>query len=144
VNARVACAAALALLAGSIGVATASPAARPIVTISRHGGLCVTGSECRSVLRIGDRTISGRGYVSRRLAPGERAALLRAIAKLDLRALRAHPFTGTCPIAYDGFESVYRFRGFAPALPACTYDVRRVEAVRLVERLLASLRPARR
>jgi hypothetical protein len=144
VNARVVCVAAVAVLAGSIGVPTASPAGQPIVTITRHGGLCVSGGACRSVARIGDRTISWDGYVPRRLAPGERAALLRAIATLDLRALRAHPFRGTCPIAYDGFESVYRFRGFARPLPACTYDLRKVEAVRLVERLLASLRPAHR
>ena len=41
-------------------------------------------------------------------------------------------------MAYDGQESVYRFRGFAPSIPSCKYDVRRIRAVRLTERLLAS------
>jgi hypothetical protein len=102
-------------------VASTRPQAAPrlIVTVVRHGGLCATGSECRSVLRISDSTISGQGYVSRRLSRSARGALLRAIAKLDAASLRAHPFTGTCPTAYDGAESIYRFRGFALALPSC-------------------------
>ena len=94
-------------------------------------------------MRIGDTTISGDGYTPRRLGPGERAGLLRAIAGLDAGYLRAHPFTGTCPTAYDGSESVYRFRGFPRTLAACTFDLRGVEAVRVAERLLGTLRPSR-
>jgi hypothetical protein len=124
--------------------ATAVRSVAPIVSVTRHGGLCVSGSECRSTLRIDDRTISGDGYASRRLKPSERAALLRAVRTLDARYLRAHPFAGTCPIAYDGNESIYRFRGFPRALASCTYDLRGVEAVRLAERLLGTLRPTRR
>ena len=56
------------------------------MTVVRHGGLCITGSECRSTLRIDDTTISGEGYRPRRLAPAERTALLAAIGKLDLRS----------------------------------------------------------
>jgi hypothetical protein len=136
------------LLAAPLGAAPASSrlarSGAPIVVVVRHGGLCVTGRECRSELRIDDATVSGEGYRSRPLAASERAALLRAIGKLDLRSIRAHPFTGTCPTAYDGSESIYRFRRFPRALPSCTYDLRRVEAVRLVEKLLASLLPAPR
>ena len=47
-------------------------------------------------------------------------------------------FTGTCPIAYDGQERHYRFTGKRP-LHSCTNDLRRVKAVQLVDRLLASL-----
>jgi hypothetical protein len=135
--------------AGAVLVAAATGTARvrgpePIVSVVRHGGLCLAGTECRSVLRIDDSTVSGEGYRPRRLRPAERAALLRSIARLDPGYLRAHPFRGTCPIAYDGTESVYRFRGFARRLASCTYDLRRVEAVRLAERLLATLRPKRR
>jgi hypothetical protein len=132
---------AVALLA--VAAATAQAAApKPLVTVVRHGGLCVTGSECRSTLRIDDTTVSGAGFRPRRLSAAERSALLAAIAKLDLRYLKAHPFRGTCPVAYDGSEAIYRFRGFPGALPSCTYDLRRVEAVRLVETLLARLKPA--
>jgi hypothetical protein len=112
----------------------------PLVTIVRQGGLCAPGQACRFVFRIGDAMITAPGYVSRRLAPAERRALLRAIAALDLAAIRKHPFHGTCPIAYDGQESVYRFRGFSTPLASCTFDLERVPAVRLAERLIATLR----
>jgi hypothetical protein len=139
---RFACISALALLVGLVAVASGPAAApAPIVTVVRHGGLCASRTECRWVLRITDTTISGDGYVSRRLPLASRVALLRAIKKLSLAYLRAHPFKGTCPTAYDGAESTYRFRGFATALPSCTFDLSNVDAVRLTNRLLATLRP---
>jgi hypothetical protein len=74
----------------------------------------------------------------------ERVGLLRAIGKLDVNYLRAHPFAGTCPTAYDGSESIFRFRGFSRPLASCTYDLRGVEAIRLTELLLGTLRPTHR
>jgi hypothetical protein len=140
---RVVAVALIATVALAMGAAGAASPARvaPIVSVTRHGGLCRTASECTSVLIIGDASISGEGFKTRRLAPADRSALLRAIGRLDLAYLRAHPFKGTCPTAYDGQESIYRFRGFARSLPGCTYDLRGVEAVRLVERLIGTLRP---
>jgi hypothetical protein len=125
----------------SISIDSGAASRFPIVSVTRHGGLCVTGSECRATLQIGDTTISGDGYRPRRLETRERSALLRAIHALDAQYLRAHPFAGTCPTAYDGSESIYRFRGFPRALASCTYDLRGVQAVRLTERLLGTLRP---
>lgn len=93
------------------------------------------------MLRITDTTISGSEYKPRALRPSERRALLRAISALSPAYLAAHPFRGTCPIAYDGQESIYRFRGFPRALASCKYDLRGVRAVQLVERLLATLKP---
>jgi hypothetical protein len=123
------------------GASSTAPTRLPIVTVIRHGGLCVTGSECRFVLRITDASISGQGYVSRRLPSVSRTALLHAVARLNVAYLRAHPFKATCPTAYDGTESIYRFRGFPHALRSCTDDLRGVEAVRLTERLLSTLKP---
>jgi hypothetical protein len=114
---------------------------QPLVTVVRHGGLCISGTQCRSTFRITDATISGDGFKPRPLGVRERAGLLRSIEKLDRGYLRRHPFTGTCPIAYDGTESIYRFRGFQPALASCRHDLRGVEAVRLTERLLRTLQP---
>jgi hypothetical protein len=132
------------LLAASIG-ATPSAArpnagAKPIVTVVEHGGLCRSG-ECRTVFRITDTTITGSGYVPRRLAASDRAALLGAIRALRPAYFRAHPFTGMCPTAYDLTESIYRFRGFARPLASCTYDLRGVKAVALTDRLLRKLKP---
>ncbi len=98
----------------------------PIVSVVRHGGLCISGSECRSTFRITDTIVTGDGYRARRLKPAERAELLRALKAFDPAYLAAHPFTGTCPIAYDGQES---------SLPLS----RRQASARVVH-----LRPARR
>jgi hypothetical protein len=130
---------AAAVFAGS-SAARVEAGAQPIVAVVRHGGLCVTGSECRTTLRIGDRTISGRGYVPRPLSAADRVALLRAIGALDLAYLRTHPFRGTCPTAYDGSETIYRFRGFSTTIRSCTYDVRGIRAVQLADRLLGTLK----
>jgi hypothetical protein len=143
---------AVVLAAGLVGFAVpgsgagrdlASPPPPPLVTVARHGGLCVSGRECRFVFRIGDSMITAPGYVPRRLASSERRTLVRAIAALDLAAIRQHPFHGTCPISYDGQESVYRFRGFSTPLASCTFDLERVPAVRLAARLIATLHPLR-
>jgi hypothetical protein len=118
-------------------------APQPLVRVVRDGGFCRPPGCPPTWLQISETTISGDGYVSRPLKPADRAALLRAIGKLDVAYLRSHPFKGTCPTAYDAQKSTYRFRGFAPAVAECTYDVRGIEAVRLTERLLATLKFAR-
>jgi hypothetical protein len=128
-------------IAGLLAAASANGSREPIVTVVRHGGLCIHRMECREVLRIGDRTISGDGVRPRRLEPGERLGLLRAVRALDPAYLRAHPFRGMCPTAVDSSESIYRFRGFPRPLASCTYDLRGVRAVRLTERLLETFKP---
>src|SRR5262245_21801167 len=103
-----------------VTAAPAAPAAeQPIVSFTRRGGFCLARTACMKVIRITDTTISGEGYVPRRLAKADRAALLRAIAALDVTTLR--PFLGTCPTSHDVPESVYRFRGIARTLPECKY-----------------------
>ena len=36
-------------------------------------------------------------------------ALTTEIVQADFAALQSHPFTDTCPIAYDGQETIYLF-----------------------------------
>jgi hypothetical protein len=43
------------------------------------------------------------------LNPGKVEALVEIIRQTDFEAVRARPFTGTCPTAYDGQESVFAF-----------------------------------
>ena len=134
-----------------IATASASPGSRststgpgPIATVVRHRGLCYRGTtspgmECRSVVTITDRWISAPGVRRRALTRSERADLLTAIRGIDAGYLRRHPFRGTCPTAFDGQESIYRFRGFRGQLASCTYDLRGVSAVTLVNRLIDEL-----
>ena len=118
--------------AGS-AAATATP--QLLVTVSASGGLCPPHI-CHWGGRITTTTISADGRRSRRITAAERLALTRAIAQLHPASLPK--FAGTCPIAYDGQELTYRFRD-KPVVRSCTYDLRHVKAVQLVDRLIASL-----
>ena len=86
-------------------------------------------------MTITDRWISTPGATRRALKLTERAQLLGAVRRITADYLRTHPFRGTCPTAFDGEESIFRFRGFGGRLASCTYDLSGVRAVSLVNRL---------
>ncbi len=123
----------VACVAGSSGAA--NPAPQVLVRVNATGGLCPP-SMCHWSARITTTAISAEGRRSRRITPAERSALTQAIARLRVASLPR--FKGTCPIAYDGQELHYRFRD-KPEVRSCTYDLRRVRAVQLTDRLIASL-----
>jgi hypothetical protein len=125
----------LVLAASGAGRAAAAPEPQLLVGVAARGGLCPP-SMCHWGGRITTTTITATDRRSRRLTRTERRALVLAIAQL--RPASLPPFAGTCPIAYDGQERIYRFRG-KPVLRSCTYDLRNVRAVQLADRLLASL-----
>jgi hypothetical protein len=85
---------------------------RPLVTVETRGGMCVQGA-CDSTIAI---EADGRVHAIAP-APAElgtvpdrgREALITEIAQADFAALTSRPFTGTCPIALDGQETVYTF-----------------------------------
>src|SRR5215475_9393327 len=117
----------LAMWTGAVA-SSASTAPVPIVTVVQHGGLCYQGAgrpatECRRTVTITDHWISAPGARRHALGKTERAALITAIGEIDPGYIRTHPFRGMCPTAYDGQESIYRFRGFDTRLASCTYDL---------------------
>src|SRR6478609_3488314 len=126
------------LAAGAAGTATATTPPRLLVAVNATGGFCPPNL-CHWSARITTTTISAENRRARRITAAERAALTQAIARLKVATLPK--FKGTCPIAYDGQELHYRFRG-KPEIRTCKYDLKRVRAVQLVDRLIASL-PAR-
>lgn len=86
----------------------------PVVGIRSFGGLCPGGEVCQSELTIfadgtylvvHDDMSGSRGQLN----PGKVEALVEIIRQTDFEAVRARPFTGTCPTAYDGQESVFAF-----------------------------------
>ena len=123
------------VVAATAGSATAVTQPQLLVAVSATGGLCPP-SMCHWSARITTTTISAEGRRSRRITVAERRALLLAMAQLNPATLPK--FTGTCPIAYDGQERHYRFRGKSE-VRSCRYDLRRVRAVQLVDRMIASL-----
>ena len=92
--------------------ASSPPLGGPLVTVETRGGMCLQGA-CGSTIVI---ETNGRVHA---IAPApaelgtlpDRAleALTTEIAQADFAALKSHPFTDTCPIAYDGQETIYVF-----------------------------------
>lgn len=102
------------------------PADSPLVVIYRHGGLCVTGSECAwtmTVLNDGSYTIKqDENIVEGSISEDQVVKIRSLIAETDFDSILATPFTDTCPVAYDGQESVYTVypNGEALELASCT------------------------
>lgn len=103
------------------------------------GGLCVRGTTCATRLVLhADGRVTRDGAVVRRVPDTRLREIRRAIASLDLVDVRAHPFTGTCPPAYDGQELIVRLHGVPTVLRGCTWDLSRVRAVTLVTRAVGA------
>ena len=112
---------ALVLLIAAMALSACSPAAvasllppttLPLVTVTTRGGECPDGP-CGSTLVI-ERDGRLHQTVPEALELGvvptdALSALDVAIMTTDFGALRARPFTGECPVAYDGQESIYEF-----------------------------------
>jgi hypothetical protein len=123
----------------------------------RHGGLCVNhggGALCRVEITVrDDGTWSAVGTQPPAPAEGTTeegaATRLAAIVESEWDALTARPFTGTCPMAYDGQEMFYIVRRLPTGegaeladadvrqLRSCTHDFEYPSARRALDRLEA-------
>lgn len=124
--------------------------------VARRGGLCVTadeaGEQCGLTIVVrDDGTWRAEGTMPPAPAEGAvaegAASRLASIIDEGWDALTARPFTGTCPIAYDGQETVYMVRRI-PTGPgaeladaavrevgSCTYDLDHADARAVLQRL---------
>ena len=94
-------------------VASLAPAAAgPLVTVTTRGGECVNGP-CggTTVIERDGRihqtvpTAADLGQVP----PDVLTALDAAIKTTDFDVIRARPFTGECPVNFDGQEQIFEF-----------------------------------
>ncbi len=130
--------------AQSINTPVASPSASPsphasvepkigahdtILTIRTRGGMCMNG-ECWSEKQIkadGSFTAAeGTGaQKTGTLDAAKVAELPQQIAATDFEQIKAQPFTGTCPIAYDGQEYIYTFQTLSgpQTIESCTVQI---------------------
>ena len=86
--------------------------AGPLLTVETRGGLCVDGP-CGSTVfieRDGKVHLAAKPPNELGIVPAAQlVALDAAIRSTDWAALKSHPFTGQCPTAYDGQESIFEF-----------------------------------
>ena len=103
----------LAAACAPAAVASLLPAtAGPLVTVTSRGGECPDGP-CGSTLVIDRdgrlRQTGPEDVVLGQVPPELLAALDEAIKTTDFAAIRARPFTGECPVNFDGQERIYEF-----------------------------------
>ena len=99
--------------APSASPASVTTVAPTLLTVKLSGGMCRTG-QCWAVREIAEDgsyvTADGTGaQTSGTLDAALLAELKAQIAQADFAQIKAQPFTGTCPIAYDGQEATYTF-----------------------------------
>ena len=84
----------------------------PVVIVETRGGECPQGA-CDSTIAIEpDGRVHATAPVRTEmgtLPDTSLQALLTEIAQADFAAIMSHPFTGTCPVAFDGQEMIYTF-----------------------------------
>jgi len=93
-------------------VASFVPAAGPLATVTVRGGECPEGA-------CGGTTVIERDGRAHQTEPAAAelgklpddilVALDRTVRTTDFAVVRSRPFTGECPVAFDGQEFIYEF-----------------------------------
>ena len=100
----------------------------PLVSVTVHGGECPEGA-CG-----GTTVIERNGRVHQTapaaaelgaLAPNVLTALDAAVKTADFEVIRARPFTGECPVNFDGQETIFEFGapGGMERIATCETDI---------------------
>ena len=121
--------ASIAALAGCrAGTDLVVPGTGPLLTVRLQGGMCMDGP-CDSavVLERDGRVHDGKtpeGDLGRVSAQAY-GALDAAIQGTDFAAMRAKPFPGECPIAFDGQKQIFEFSvgGTTERLDSCESEL---------------------
>ena len=86
------------------------PGTGPLVTVQMRGGMCPNGACDTSVVLDRDGRVHSAAKPPNDLGQVDAqalAALSAAIQATDFAALKSHPFTGECPVAFDGQELIF-------------------------------------
>lgn len=119
---------ALAACAASAASPSAATPAGPLVTVETRGGECPAGA-CGQTITI-DR--DGRVHLAAKppndlgsVTPDVLTTLQTLIATTDFTAIKSRPFSGDCPTAYDGQETIYSFStpGGVETIASCTVAI---------------------
>lgn len=90
----------------------AIPGMGPLVTVQMHGGMCPDGMCDNSVVLERDGRVHSAAKPPNelgRVSAQAMATLTAAVQTADYATLKSHPFTGECPIAFDGQELIFEF-----------------------------------
>jgi hypothetical protein len=119
----------IATLAGcNAAVSLPLPGSGPLVTVSTRGGMCPAAACDNSVILERDGRVHAAAKPPNDLgqAPADvMATLTAAVQGTDYAALRSHPFTGECPVNFDGQELIFEFGvgGGTQRIASCEVDI---------------------
>jgi len=119
---------ALAGCSSAANVPVPLPGGGPLLTVHMRGGMCPNGAcDAKVVLERDGRVHDGKTPQKflGRVSADAYAALDAAIHGADFVAMKGKPFTGECPIAFDGQEQVFEFTvaGGTQSLASCQVDI---------------------
>lgn len=111
---------------GDIGVPVPSPG--PLVTVSTRGGECAMGPCGQTVVLERDGRVHSAAKPPNELGTvpaAAMAALTTAVQQTDYAAIKSHPFTGECPVNFDGQELIFEFNVGATTqrIASCEVDI---------------------
>jgi hypothetical protein len=149
-------------IAQSSPVPTPTPSIQPITQnfvakVRKQGGLCVNAG-CFSQVTISfigksllgqyEYTDSSGKKATGRIQPAQMSKLTRLIGNTNFAQIKSRPFQGTCPIAFDGPETIYFFRKAqgVEELPECKFEIDRNAPLfeftdKLYEQIIAEVFP---
>lgn len=104
------------------------PSSGPLVTVSTRGGECPAGPCGQSVILERDGRVHSAAKPPNELgkvAAEAMAALTAAVQQTDYAAIKSHPFTGECPVNFDGQELIFEFSVGATTqrIASCEVDI---------------------
>lgn len=106
--------------------ATPNAQTTEILTVTTRGGFCPTDDPCSTgTIVLSDGSVRQKDKELKKLSQAQVQQLQKHIKDTDFEAIKQTKFSGTCPTAYDGQETVYTvYRdSVKEELPSCTYDL---------------------
>lgn len=88
------------------------PGTGPLITVQVRGGMCMEGACDHSVILEPDGRVHDDATPAKELGrvPAQAmATLTTAVKGADYASLKSKPFTGECPVAFDGQELIFEF-----------------------------------
>lgn len=88
------------------------PGTGPLITVQLRGGMCMDGPCDSSVILEPDGRVHDDATPPKELGrvPAQTmATLTAAVNGADYASIKSHPFTGECPVAFDGQEMIFEF-----------------------------------
>ena len=116
----------LALAGCATGTNISVPGTGPLLTVTTRGGDCAGGPCGSSVILDRDGRVHSAAKPPNDLGtvPADKmAALTAVIQQTDFALIKAHPFTGQCPVAFDGQELIFEFSVGATTQRIASCDV---------------------